>query len=627
MTKKQFKSESKKILDMMINSIYTNKEIFLRELISNASDATDKLYYQSLTDKKLNVAKKDLEIFIEINTSNKTLTIKDNGIGMDKEELENNLGTIARSGSLEFKEENKEQNDVNIIGQFGVGFYSAFMVSKKVEVISKKINSDKAYIWKSEGADGYTIEETNKEENGTTIILYLKDDTDNEKYSEFLTEYKIRSIIRRYSDYISYPIKMEVENSKLKEGSETEYEKVNEVVTLNSMTPLWKKDKNKITEEEYHNFYTDKFMDYEHPMKVIHYNVEGNCNYKAILFIPSHMPFDFYTKEYKKGLQLYTNGVLIMDKCESLLPDFFSFVKGIVDTDDLSLNISRETLQEDYKVKQIAKNIESKITKELTSLMKDDYSKYKDFFKTFGIQLKYGVYNNYGLDKDKLKDLLIFYSAEKKDYITLKEYVDNMKKSQENIYYACGENPEKIDLLPQVEQVKNKKYDILYLTEYVDEFAIQTLQEYASKKFMSVSDSNLDLNTKKDKEELTKLNEDNKGLLEFMKESIPEVKDIEFTNKLSNHPVCLTTKGNVSIEMEKVINAMPTDEKVSAETVLEINKDHEIAKKLKDLYKNDKDELKKYTKVLYAQARLIEGLMVDNPTEISNLIVDIISKK
>lgn len=626
--KKQFKSESKKILDMMINSIYTNKEIFLRELISNASDAIDKLYYKSLTDSTLKVDKDKLEIELVVDKDKKTLTIKDNGIGMDKEELENNLGTIAKSDSLAFKENNKDQTDVNIIGQFGVGFYSAFMVSSKIEVLSKKIGDDKAYMWTSEGADGYSIEEAPKETNGTNITLYLKEDTENEKYSDLLTEYRIRSIIKKYSDYISYPIKMEVENNRLKEGSETEYETYKEVVTLNSMIPLWKKDKSKITDEEYNNFYMDKFSDFEAPSKVIHYTVEGLCNYKCILFIPSHAPYDFYTKEYKKGLSLYTNGVLIMDKCENLLPDYFSFIKGIVDTDDLSLNISRETLQNDYKVKQIAKNIESKIIKELKSLMEDDFNLYKEIFKNFGAGIKYGIYSTYGSAKDTLQDLLIFYSAEKKDYITLKEYVQNMKKDQKEIYYACGENNDKIDNLPQVEGVKKKKYDILYLTEYVDEFTMQALREFEEKPFKNVSDSDVDLTTEKEKKELEKLNADNKDLLDTMKETLPEVGKVELTGKLTNHPVCLTTKGNISIEMEKVINAMPEGEKIHAETILEVNKDHEIVKKLKELYKeNNKEELAKYTKVLYAQARLIEGLPIESPTEISNLVVDIISKK
>lgn len=626
--KKQFKSESKKILDMMINSIYTNKEIFLRELISNASDAIDKLYYKSLTDSTLKVDKDKLEIELVVDKDKKTLTIKDNGIGMNKEELENNLGTIAKSDSLAFKENNKDQTDVNIIGQFGVGFYSAFMVSSKIEVLSKKVGEDKAYMWTSEGADGYNITESPKETTGTNITLYLKEDTENEKYSDLLTEYRIRSIIKKYSDYISYPIKMEVENNRLKEGSETEYETYKEVVTLNSMVPLWKKDKNKVTEEEYNNFYMDKFSDFSAPAQVIHYTVEGLCNYKCILFIPSHAPYDFYTKEYKKGLSLYTNGVLIMDKCESLLPDYFSFIKGIVDTDDLSLNISRETLQNDYKVKQIAKNIENKIIKELKSLMTDDFGLYKEIFKNFGAGIKYGIYSTYGSAKDTLQDLLIFYSAEKKDYITLKEYVQNMKENQKEIYYACGENNEKIDNLPQVESVKKKKYDILYLTEYVDEFTMQALREFAEKPFKNVSDSDVDLTTEKEKKELEKLNADNKDLLNTMKETLPEVGKVEFTGKLTNHPVCLTTKGNISIEMEKVINAMPEGEKIHAETILEVNKDHEIAKKLKELYKeNQKEELAKYTKVLYAQARLIEGLPIESPTEISNLVVDIMSKK
>lgn len=628
MKKRQFKTESKRILDLMINSIYTNKEIFLRELISNASDAIDKLYYKSLTDSTLKVDKDKLEIELVVDKDKKTLTIKDNGIGMNKEELENNLGTIAKSDSLAFKENNKDQTDVNIIGQFGVGFYSAFMVSSKIEVLSKKIGDDKAYMWTSEGADGYSIEEAPKETNGTNITLYLKEDTENEKYSDLLTEYRIRSIIKKYSDYISYPIKMEVENNRLKEGSETEYETYKEVVTLNSMIPLWKKDKSKITDEEYNNFYMDKFSDFEAPSKVIHYTVEGLCNYKCILFIPSHAPYDFYTKEYKKGLSLYTNGVLIMDKCENLLPDYFSFIKGIVDTDDLSLNISRETLQNDYKVKQIAKNIESKIIKELKSLMEDDFNLYKEIFKNFGAGIKYGIYSTYGSAKDTLQDLLIFYSAEKKDYITLKEYVQNMKKDQKEIYYACGENNEKIDNLPQVEGVKKKKYDILYLTEYVDEFTMQALREFEEKPFKNVSDSDVDLTTEKEKKELEKLNADNKDLLDTMKETLPEVGKVELTGKLTNHPVCLTTKGNISIEMEKVINAMPEGEKIHAETILEVNKDHEIVKKLKELHKeNNKEELAKYTKVLYAQARLIEGLPIESPTEISNLVVDIISKK
>ena len=500
MKKREFKSESKRLLDLMINSIYTNKEIFLRELISNASDAMDKLYYQSLTDNNIKIDKDNFDIFLSFDEKKRTLTISDKGIGMDEEELENNLGTIAKSGSLAFKEENPNQNDIDIIGQFGVGFYASFMVSDKVTVHTKKLNGE-GYLWTSTGLDGYTIEKKDKENVGTTITLHLKEDTEDEKYSDYLTEYKLRSLVTKYSDYIKYPIKMEVENRKLKEGSDSEYETVKEITTLNSMIPIWKKNKKDITEEEYNNFYSDKFYDYEKPMHVIHYSVEGQCSFKALLYIPSHAPYDFYTKEYEKGLQLYSNGVLIMDKCGDLLPDYFSFVRGVVDSEDLSLNISREMLQKNRNVQIIAKNIENKIKSELEKMMKDHFEDYKKFFKTFGAQIKFGVYNNYGMDKDKLKDLLIFYSANKKDYITLKDYVENLEKDQDKIYYACGETIDKIDLLPQVESVKEKKYDILYLTDYVDEFTIQALMEYEKHPFANVSDGNLDLESKEEKEE------------------------------------------------------------------------------------------------------------------------------
>jgi len=612
---------------MMINSIYTNKEIFLRELISNSSDALDKIYYKSLTDKNIKIEKKELNIRIETNKENRTIKIIDNGCGMTKEELENNLGTIAQSGSLTFKEENKDQTDVNIIGQFGVGFYSAFMVSKKVEVLSKPYNSDEAYLWVSYGEDGYEIKEQEKDSNGTTITLYLKEDTEDTNYSDYLEEYKIRSIIKKYSDYITYPIIMEVNNRVLKEGSDSEYEDKLQDETLNSQIPLWKKNKKDITEEEYNNFYQEKFYDYEKPLKVIHTNVEGQCSYNSILFIPSHAPYDFYTKEYEKGLQLYTNGVLIMEKCSDLLPDYFSFIRGIVDTQDLPLNISRETLQENKNIKIIAKSIENKIKNELTNMLKNDFEEYKKFFKTFGTQIKFGIYNNYGMDKDKLKDLVLFYSSNKKEFITLNEYVENMKEEQKNIYYASGETIEKIDNLPQVEQVKQKEYDILYLTEYVDEFTIQALQQYEEKKFMNVSSNDLDLETKEEKEKTENKNKEYNDIFKLMKESLDnQITEIQFTNRLKNHPVCLTTKGDISIEMEKVINAMPTDEKVKANLILEINENHEIANKIKNLYNNNKEELKKYTKILYAQARLIEGLSIENPTEISNLICEIISK-
>ncbi len=624
--KKKFKAESKKLLDMMINSIYTNKDIFLRELISNASDAMDKLYYKSLTDKKINVSRNELSIRIDVDKEKKEISITDNGCGMDNEELENNLGTIAQSGSLSFKQENSEQTDVNIIGQFGVGFYSAFMVSDKVEVLSKPYNSKQAYLWTSTGEDGYTIEPADKETYGTKITLTLKEDTEDYKYSEYLEEYKIRSIIKKYSDYITYPIIMKVNNRVLKEGSDSEYVDTVEDETLNSQVPLWNKNKKDITEEEYNNFYIDKFYDYEKPLKVIHTSVEGQCSYKSILFIPSHAPYDFYTKEYEKGLQLYTNGVLIMEKCGDLLPDYFSFIRGIVDTEDLSLNISREMLQHDKNIKLIAKSIENKIKNELTNMLNNNRDEYKKFFKIFGMQIKFGVYNNYGMDKDKLKDLILLYSANKKDYITLKEYIENMKDDQNNIYYASGETIEKIDKLPQVEQVKQKEYDIFYLTDYVDEFVIQTLMEYENKKFMNVSSNDLNLETKEEKEQTEKKNTEYKDIFNLMKEALDGVEEIKFTNRLKNHPVCLTTEGDISIEMEKVINAMPTNEKIKAKLILEINENHEIAQKIKRLYDQDKEELKKYTKILYSQARLIEGLPIDNPTEISNLICEIISK-
>ena len=626
MKKKQFKAESKRLLDLMINSIYTNKEIFLRELISNASDAIDKLYYRSLTDRKVKIEKDDLYIKIYLDKDNNTLTVSDNGCGMTEEELEENLGTIAQSGTLLFKEENKNK-DMDIIGQFGVGFYSAFMVSDEIEVVSKKFGEDKAYKWKSNGAEGYTIEETEKDTFGTDIILHLKKDDENEEYSRYLDSFTIENLVKKYSDYIKYPIKMDIEHKELKEGTKDEYESHIHEETLNSMIPLWKRDKKEVKDEDYERFYMDKFYDYEKPLSVINSKVEGQCSYNALLFIPAKAPFDYYTKDYEKGLELYSNGVLIMEKCADLLPDYFSFVKGLVDTPDVSLNISREMLQQDRQVKIIAKSLETKIRKELESMLEERREDYDKFFKTFGIQLKFGIYNGYGVNKDTLKDLVMFYSSVEKKLVTFKEYISRMKEGQDKIYYACGETTDKIDLLPQVEAVKDKGYEVLYLTEYVDEFALQVLMEYDNKKFVNVSSENLDLETNEEKEELKKNNEDNKDMFNVMKEAVKDqVKDIRFTRKFKTHPVCLTSEGQVSIEMEKVINAMPTDEKVKAETVLEINESHPIVDKLKDLYKNDKETLEKYTKVLYSQARLIEGLPIDNPTEISNLICEIISK-
>ena len=626
MKKRQFKTESKRILDLMINSIYTNKEIFLRELISNSSDALDKLYYLSLTNKDIKVNKDDLFIRVDYNKDKRTITISDNGTGMTEEELENNLGVIAESGSLKFKEENKEQNDVNIIGQFGVGFYSAFMVSDKVTVESKSYKDDKATIWESTGVDGYTLSPSDKKENGTIITLHLKEDTEDYNYSELLSEYKLRSIIKKYSDYISYPIKMEVENNRKKEDSD-EYENYKEVITINSRIPLWKRNKKDITEEEYNNFYSDKFFDYNKPLDVLHFNIEGNVNYNALLYIPSHAPYDYYSKEYEKGLQLYTNGVLIMDKCSELLPDYFSFVRGVIDTEDIPLNISRETLQDDKNIKLIAKSIESKVKNELLDLLKNNRDKYLEFYKAFGMQLKFGIYNDYGMHKDKLEDLIMFYSSSEKKLITLDEYVNKLKEEDKNIYYCAGETVDKIDMLPQVEGIKDK-HEVLYLTDYVDEFAIIAIHEYKGKTFVNVSNESTDLSTEEEKEKINKENSDNKDMLEEMKKVLEgNVEEVKLTNKLKSHPVCLTTTGEVSTSMEKVINAMPTDEKIKANEVLEINASHKIVDKLKDLYKNNKDEFTKYTKVIYYEARLIEGLPIDNPTELSNLMCDIMANK
>lgn len=628
MKKKEFKSESKRLLDLMINSIYTNKDIFLRELISNASDAIDKLYYRSLTDKKVKIKKESLEINVNYDETLRTITVSDNGCGMTEAELENNLGTIAKSGSLAFKELNDtKKKDIDIIGQFGVGFYSAFMVSDEITVISKSFESDKAYRWNSKGLDGYTIEECDKTNIGTDIILHIKEDTEDEKYSDYLTEFKIKDLIKKYSDYIRYPIKMEVthqhKKDKKNKNDEDEFETVKEIETINSMIPIWKKSKKEVKDEDYNHYYCDTYYDYENPLKVISTSVEGVVSYNGLLFIPSHAPYDFYTKEYEKGLSLYSNGVLIMDKCPELLPDYFSFVKGVIDTEDVSLNISREMLQKTKAVNLIAKNIETKISKELADMLANDRDTYTKFFKVFGTNLKFGIYNNYGMDKEKLQDLIMFTSSKTKELITLKEYVSNMKEGQNDIYYASGESIEKIDSLPQVEQVKDKDYEILYLTDYVDEFTLNALVEYDKKKFKNVSSAELDLED--NKEEIKQLNEENKDLLTLMKDEIG-VNEVRFTNKLKTHPVCLTSVGNISVEMEKVINSMPGDESINAQVVLEINESHPIADKIKKLYKTDKEELKKYSKVLYSEARLIEGLTIENPTEISNIICELISK-
>ena len=627
MEKKEFKSESRRLLDLMINSIYTNKDIFLRELISNASDALDKLYYRSLTDEKVKVDKDDLLIHLAFNKDDRTITITDSGCGMTKEELEENLGTIAKSGSLAFKDNMTSEEKVDIIGQFGVGFYSAFMVSDRIVVKTKSYDSKDAYVWESEGVDGYTIDKCKKEDIGTEITLYIKEDTEEDEYSKYLEEYELKRLVKKYSDYISFPIQMEVTHHHMRDEEKKEYEDIKETETLNSMIPIWKKNKNDIKDEDYDNFYMDKFSDFDKPLKVISSSVEGMCSYKSLLFIPSHAPYDFFTQNYEKGLSLYSNGVLIMDKCPDLLPDYFAFVRGVVDSEDLSLNISREVLQESNNLKLIAKNIESKIRKELEALLKDDRDNYISFFKTFGVQIKYGVYNNFGADRDKLKDLVMFYSSKKDKLITLKEYVENMVDGQEKIYYAAGSSISKIDKLPQVEQVKDKDFDILYLTDYVDEFCVTAIQEYDSKKFANVESEDLGLESEEEKEEVKKVNEESKDMLSAMLEIIgDDVKEVKLSKKLKSHPVCLTTKGDISIEMQKVFDAMPNDLGVKAEMILEVNENHPISKKLKGLYEFDKESFDKYTKILYSEARMIAGLPIEDPTEISNLICEVISK-
>ncbi len=629
---KQFKAESKRLLEMMINSIYTHKEIFLRELISNASDAIDKLYFKSLTDTSIGLKRDDFAINIEADKENRTLTISDNGIGMTKDDLENNLGTIAKSGSLSFKKDNELGEDVDIIGQFGVGFYSAFMVAKEVTVVSKAYGEEKAHIWKSSGVSGYTVDECDTDvEAGTTITLKIKDNTDDENYDEFLEQYRIQALVKKYSDYIRFPIKMEMEKTEYpekKEGDEKDPEPitVKETVTLNSMVPIWKKNKSELKEEDYNSFYTDKFMDYEAPLTHIHSKNEGIATYDALLFVPSKAPFDYYSKNYKKGLQLYSSGVMIMDCCEDLLPDYFNFVKGLVDSQDLSLNISREMLQQDRQVKIIAKNIEKSIKNELSKMLKNKREDYEKFFKAFGLNLKFGIYQSYGMAKETLQDLLLFKSSFENKMVTLEEYVSRMKEDQKYIYYACGESEARIEMLPQTEAVKDKGYEILYFTDDVDEFTIKMIMNYKEKEFKSISASDLDLSTEEEKEEVKKKTEDSKGMFEFMKESLGDkISEVRLSSKLKTHPVCLSSEGQVSIEMEKVLNSMPQngDNKVKSEKALEINASHPIYEKLKNLYESDKDTLKIYTSLLYNQALLIEGMSIENPLEFSNQICDL----
>ena len=627
MRKKQFKAESKKLLDMMINSIYTNKEIFIRELISNASDAIDKLYFKSLTDNSVGLSKGDFAITVDTDKDARTITITDNGIGMTADELEANLGTIAKSGSLNFKQDNEEakENDIEVIGQFGVGFYSSFMVASKVEVVSKAFGESVAYKWVSEGADGYTIEECEKDEAGTVITLFIKEDTENDDFSQFLEEYRLSELIKKYSDYIRYPIKMAMTHSVPDEEKEGEYKEEITVDTLNSMIPLWRKNKSEITEEEYNEFYKNKFMDFENPLAVIHSKTEGQATFDALIYIPSRPPYDFYSKEYEKGLQLYTNGVLIMDKCSDLLPDYFSFVKGIVDSADLGLNISREILQQDYQLKIIAKAIDKKIKNELKKMLSNDRDKYEKFFETFGVQLKWGLYANYGADKENLKDFILFKSSKEDKYVTLKEYVNTMAEGQDTIYYACGESAEKIALLPQTEAVKAKGYDVLCFTDDVDEFAIQMLMEYDGKKFANICKDELNLNSEEEKKALDEKNEASKDMLEEMKSYLDgEVSSVKFTNSIGNHAVCLSAEGYVSLEMAKVLSQMPGgNQGMKAQLVLEINSEHKLAEKLFELFADDRDKLKAYTKILYNQARLISGLQVENPTEFADMVTDL----
>lgn len=643
MAKKQFKAESKKLLDLMINSIYTHKEIFLRELISNASDALDKLYYQSLQSGDTGIKRSDFHIDITADKDARTLTISDNGIGMTASELEANLGTIAKSGSLAFKEDHaddepaKGAKPIDIIGQFGVGFYSAFMVADEVTVTSKSYGAEEANRWMSKGADGYTVESAEKTANGTEIVLHIKEDAEGEDYSHFLEEYSIRSLIKKYSDYIRYPIQMMVEKSRPKEGAEPEegqmpeMETYMELETLNTMEPIWKRQKSKVKPEDYNEYYKSKFGDYQDPARVIRTSVEGVSSYTALLFIPGHTPFDYYTKDYEKGLQLYSSGVMIMDKCKELLPDYFNFVKGLVDSQDLSLNISRETLQHDRQLKNIAKNLEKKIKKELADFMKNDREGYEEFFENFGRQLKYGIYDDFGMHKDVLSDLVLFYSSMEKKMVSLDEYLAKMGEDQQYIYYAAGESIEKIDMLPQTEFIKDKGYEILYLTDEIDEFVLQMMRDYKEKEFKSVSAEDITgEETDEQKEAMKKAEEDNKALLDYIKECLAgKVSEVKLSPRLKGSAVCLTTKGNISLEMEKVLNAMPTDQMVKADRILEINPDHAVMTTLRDTFsmgEEGKDMVKTYANLLYSQAVLISGLTVDDPVALGEDICKVITK-
>lgn len=628
MAKKQFKAESKRLLDLMINSIYTNNEIFIRELISNASDALDKRYYLSLTNEEYKTDKKDLKITIETDKENHTLTIKDTGIGMNDEDLDKNLGTIAKSGSLEFKNElEKATKNIDIIGQFGVGFYSAFMVAKRIIVMSKKVGSDKAYQWVSSGEDGYTISEIDKEDYGTTIILELKEDTKDEKYSSFLEDYEIKNLIKKYSDYVRYPIEMEVEVSKPKADNDQEFETVKELQTLNSMVPIWKKNKKKIKAEEYNEFYKSKFMDWQDPQKVIHYAVEGNISYTALLFIPSVAPYNFYNADYEGGLQLYSKGVFIMDNAKDLIPDYFKFVKGLIDSDDLNLNISREILQQDRQVKALAKSIEKKIKSYLEDMLKNEREEYEKLFDNFGLNMKFGIYKDYGLHKDILQDLILFRSNKEGKYVTLKEYVDRMKEDQKAIYYVCGKNIEEIQKLPQMEKINDKEIEVLYFLDDVDEFMINIMQTYADKPFKSVNKGDLDLDSEEEKQALNQKQEENKNMLEAMKSALSnKVKDVRISSRLKQNPICLVSDDGLSIEMEKILSQGPNAQQIKANKILEINPEHEVFQTLKDINDNHPELLADYSNILYDQALLIEGMPIEDPVAYANKICDLMIK-
>lgn len=616
MEKREFKAESKRLLDIVINSIYTNREIFLRELISNASDAIDKVYYKTLGDSSLTFNKDDYYIKIKPNKEERTLTISDKGIGMTEKELDENLGVIAKSGSLQFKKENEIKDGFDIIGQFGVGFYSGFLVADKITVITKAFGADKAYKWESDGVNGYTISEAEKDSFGTDIILHLKANDEDENYDEFLEEYKLKSLIKKYSDFIRYPIKLDVTKSRVKEGTENEHEEYVEEETVNSMVPLWRRNKNELTDDDYNNFYVEKRFGFDKPLRHMHISVDGMISYNSILYIPENIPYDYYTKEYEKGLELYSNGVLIMEKCSELLPDYFGFVKGIVDSQDLSLNISREMLQHDRQLSRIAKNIKTKIKNELESMMKNDRESYEKFYKSFGRQLKYGVYDDFGMNKDELKDLLMFYSSKEKKMVSLAEYVERMAEDQKYIYYAVGESNERIEKMPQTEMVLDKGYEILYFTEDVDEFAIKMLMNYNEKEFKSVSSGDLGIESE---EENKKENEENKGIFEAMKEALGEkISAVKASSRLKNYPVCLSSEGEVSIEMEKILSTMPNNQGVKAQKVLEVNTNHEVFNSLKDALENDKDKFNLYTKLLYNQALLVEGLSIEDPVDFTN---------